>query len=275
MEEIASDPNLVFSNAAYSEDGITLSLLHSSVEELLDVTNTPSLRVLRHHARQKMMNFGKKLVFVNSTLPELLFSQTFKGASTLLYQQGSKPPIRLPKNYIFVAEEKDAQSFCLLMTGLKKNVLLTKGPDLPLLMQHAPLLVTRNFFVQYFTKILYQLIESGIWERWNQYHTIHKYVEDRSKLLQLLKIPRSNNGTGRWIGIPYPNVMAGLFVHSDAIFRLEAQQNWVPLPLSVLKVIFQIFNAFVLMSVLAFLYERCRIRLQNVSRLPFSHHFGC
>ena len=254
MEELAACEDLVLTNAAYYNKGKAHSLLHATVQEFREETQNTRMTSVRR-VRKNARLFGKKLVFVNSSVSDILYSQTREGADYELQRGDDKSPIHLPSSYVMVGKKSFSSTFSLLMNVIWKKLMIVKGDEIPLMMQHVPLLVYRNFFAYQFTRVLHGIVESGMWERWERYYTLLDYKWNRDSLSAKLK----GNGTKK-VGLPNRNIMAALFLDSEAAMRANARRQSAPLPLTVLQSIFLMYFVMLCISFVHFLWERFKPR---------------
>ncbi|CAG7734161.1 unnamed protein product [Allacma fusca] len=85
----------------------------------------------------------------------------------------------LPLNYILIGEEDEIRLFEFMMQSLKNSRRFVGiGPTIDLFVKRTPVYIQRNFLYPVFNWNLYQIFESGLWERWLFYHEIHTaYLE--------------------------------------------------------------------------------------------------
>ena len=249
MEELASCNDLVVTSAIYGDVEKNTSLLHKTIHEFREETQNATLSSVQH-VRKSADKFGKKLEFLYSSTIEILYSQTERGADYELQRGDDKPPIRLPSNYIMVGTTSFCSMYSLLMNAIGKKLMIVKGEEIPLVMEHAPLLVFRNFLAYQFSRVLYGVVESGMWERWERYYTVYKYKLNRDMLRDLVQ----GNGTKK-VGLPDNNIMAALFTASESKLMASTRRPSETTTLHVLQPIFCVYFVMAAISLALLMLE--------------------
>ena len=251
MQELASHEDLVLTNAAYfsGRGKPANSLLHVTVNEFLEATEWASLKSV-YDVRKNAKEFKKKLIFVNSSISQILYSQTKKGADYELQRSSKDHPIRLPPNYIILLSKTLSATYSMLLHEIGENIIILQGNEIPILTQHMPLLIRRNFFVQQYIRVLYAIMESGMWSRWGCYYSLFEFRQHRDRLWDEIKHKATET-----MEPPNRNILAALFEGSGSTMRASSSRPIETAQLYLLQPIFWLYFAMIAVSLVQLLFE--------------------
>ncbi|CAG7829622.1 unnamed protein product [Allacma fusca] len=161
--------------------GEPLSLLYYALNETLQYG------IMNEKRKDVLQELESKTVFIKSGLSVIASSHVEQNKGQLPQRGLSSFPntllgesskvnnsVILPLNYVLIGEEEEIHLFQFMMQSLKDSRrFVGKGPTIDLFVKRTPVYVQRNFLYPVFNWNLYQIFESGLWERWLFYHEIH------------------------------------------------------------------------------------------------------
>ncbi|CAG7732490.1 unnamed protein product [Allacma fusca] len=177
--------------AANINDNAKHSMLHSSIDEL-QAEGRISQRL-----NKTLSELSHKLVFTNATSSVIAYSQTSRGKEIGLPSPSQL--FRLPDDYIFIQQDRHLELYSLLMKVAKSNALVLQGPSQDLFSERIPIMMVRNFFTENYTKMFFQIVESGLYSLWKKYSDMYAKLNEMKKFIELVgKVEpefESNNST--------------------------------------------------------------------------------
>ncbi|CAG7829805.1 unnamed protein product [Allacma fusca] len=149
------------------------SLLHTTIDQMMGETLPPP------ESSNAIVQFRDTLKFSPHTIAEVVFCQ----------MEQCRPEFRagfkIPETHIFLGDEHEVVLYSLILKLSQKEITVLRSDGLDLFLQRVPFLIQRNFFATLYTKYLFWIVESGIWELWIEYQEFHIKLNEIRKYFQI------------------------------------------------------------------------------------------
>ncbi|CAG7730153.1 unnamed protein product [Allacma fusca] len=171
----------------------------------------------------------------------MAFSQIQKGKDYLLTDGNRRKTILLPTSHFYIGAEENLGLYSVLLEFNKSSTtIVQRGFNIDIFTERIPFVVGKNFFTPLFTQGMFRVVESGLWDLWNEFEIAESKLNQVKEYIFLLKYKRDVDWRSiddiAWVKDTRCNIVALIWKYQKV--------SWVraePLDTQVLMVVFSGF----------------------------------